>query len=88
MTVMARTRVVSGPRYDFVAGVWRDPTPVMPPITTGHGFGSLFASRAVAGRQDRDLHRFDKKKGPSGTQERLSSTHGQGPIGQFGQLNG
>lgn len=70
---MARTRVINDPRVTFT----------LPPTTTGHGFGSLAGSRASAGRQDSELHRFNGKKGPSGTNESLPATHGLRPIGEF-----
>lgn len=70
---MARTRVISDPRATFT----------LPPITTTHGWGGLAASRASAGRQDRELHRFNGKKGPMRTSESLSGTHGLRPLGEF-----
>lgn len=89
---MARTRVVRGPVYDFVAGAWKDPTPVLPTLSTRHGFGSLVGAgmNPQAGKQDRDLQRFQAKKGPRGTQENMPGGHGAGGgknpggIGHFG----
>jgi hypothetical protein len=87
---MATTKRVRGPQFDSVAGVWRDGVPTLPTITTGHGFGSLLGpgQNPSSGRQDRDLHRFDGKKGPRGTNESLPANHGAGEIGGYGGVRG
>jgi hypothetical protein len=70
------TRYITDPRVTFA----------LPPLTTVHGFGSLLGrgQNPQAGRQDRDLQRFHGKRGPRGTSESISRTHGLRDLGAFG----